>query len=103
MRVPLIAPAAAPDCSADGQTRIMVGNRRSRVTIDTSPAMRRAVRSPGSIAASPAVTEQFGFVETNVPAFKDLYAGKLRAPRSRRHPRDLFDLKLFYDNEGLTD
>ena len=81
----------------------MVSDRRSRVTIDTSPAMRRAVRSPRSIAASPAVTERFGFVETNVPAVEDLYAGKLHAPRNRQHPRDLFDLKLFYDNEGLAD
>ena len=81
----------------------MVSNRRSRVTIHTSPAMRRAVRSPRSIVASPAVTERFGFVETNVPAFDDASAGKLHAPRNRQHPRDLFDLKLFHDNEGLTD
>ena len=46
------------------------------------------------------MTERFGFVETNVPAFEDVYAGKLHGPRNRQYPRDLFDLKLFYDNEG---
>ncbi len=47
--------------------------------------------------------EQFGFAEMDVLAFEDLYAGKLVAALDRRHPRDLFDVKLIYENEGLTD
>lgn len=54
------------------------------------------------MAASERVIEQFGFVEANVLAFEDLYGGKLHAALDRRHPRDLFDVKLLYDNEGLT-
>ena len=52
---------------------------------------------------SDAVTEHFGFVETRVLAFEDLYGGKLHAALDRRHPRDLFDVKLLYENEGITD
>lgn len=33
----------------------------------------------------------------------DLYAGKICAALSRQHPRDLFDIKLLFDNEGITD
>ena len=29
--------------------------------------------------------------------------GKLHAALDRQHPRDLFDVKLLYENEGLTD
>lgn len=36
-------------------------------------------------------------------AFEDLYGGKLHAALDRRHPRDLFDVRLLYQNEGLTD
>ena len=32
-----------------------------------------------------------------------LYGGKLCAALDRQHPRDLFDVKLLFDNEGLTD
>ena len=55
------------------------------------------------MVASETVTEQFGFVEMNVLAFEDLYGGKLHAALDRQHPRDLFDVKLLYENEGLTD
>ena len=46
---------------------------------------------------------QFGFVEMQVLAFDDLYGGKLHAALDRQHPRDLFDVKLLYENEGLTE
>lgn len=36
-------------------------------------------------------------------SFSDLYGGKLCAALDRQHPRDLFDMKLLLDNEGLTD
>jgi len=35
-------------------------------------------------------------------SFPELYAGKLCAALSRQHPRDLFDVKLLLENEGLT-
>jgi hypothetical protein len=34
---------------------------------------------------------------------EELYAGKICAALDRQHPRDLFDVKLLYDNEGLSD
>ncbi len=55
------------------------------------------------MTACEAVTDRFGFVETRVLAFQDLYGGKLHAALDRQHPRDLFDVKLLYENEGLTE
>lgn len=49
------------------------------------------------------VEDEFGFAETAVVAFEDLYAGKLCAALDRQHPRDLFDVRLLYENEGLTE
>lgn len=49
------------------------------------------------------VEETFGFAEMQVVSFEDLFGGKLHAAVDRQHPRDLFDVKLLYQNEGLTD
>ena len=64
---------------------------------------RWAVYAPVTKRTSDAVTEYFGFVETSVLAFEDLYGGKLHAAFDRRHPRDVFDVKLLYENEGVMD
>lgn len=87
----------------NNDTRIMVSDGRARIKIETSPVARGTVRPPTKMMASDAVVDQFGFAEMNVLAFEDLYGGKLHAALDRQHPRDLFDVKLLYDNEGLTD
>ena len=35
--------------------------------------------------------------------FLDLYGGKICAALDRQHPRDLFDIKYLFDNEGITE
>lgn len=85
------------------ETRIVVRRDRVQIKIETSPVARRAVLPVRPMVAPEAVTAQFGFLEANVLAFEDLYAGKLVATLDRQHPRDLFDVKLLYENEGLTD
>ncbi len=87
----------------NGGMRIVLREGRAQIKIETSPVMRGSVYPATLMSASKAVVEQFGFVEMNVLAFEDLYAGKLHAALDRQHPRDLFDVKLLYDNEGLTD
>ncbi len=36
-------------------------------------------------------------------SLEDLYGGKICAALDRQYPRDLFDIKLLFENEGLTD
>jgi len=36
-------------------------------------------------------------------SLEDLYGGKICAALDRQHPRDLFDIKMLLDNEGITD
>ena len=84
-------------------TRITVRDGRAQIKIETSPVARGTVLPPVTMTACEAVTDRFGFVETRVLAFQDLYGGKLHAALDRQHPRDLFDVKLLYENEGLTE
>lgn len=51
----------------------------------------------------PNVEENFGFAETQVVSFSDLYAGKIVAALDRQHPRDLFDIRDLLANEGISD
>lgn len=42
-------------------------------------------------------------VSINMVSLPDLYGGKICAALDRQHPRDLFDIKLLLENEGVTD
>ena len=86
-----------------GDTRVLANADGVTVKIETSPVMRGAIGKPKLMRTTDAVEDAFGFVATTVLAFEDLYAGKLHAALDRQNPRDLFDVKLLYENEGLTD
>lgn len=99
-------PNARVNCSAisgNVDTRIFVTRDRTKVKIETSSIMRGTVRPPRMLSASDSATQMFGYIEMNVLGFKDLYSGELHAALGRQHPRDLFDIKQLYENEGLTD
>lgn len=51
-----------------------------------------------------AAQEQFdAFCAMSLVPFGQLYGGKLCAAVDRQHPRDLFDVKLLFENEGFVD
>lgn len=48
--------------------------------------------------------EQFDvFCTMSIVPMGQLYGGKICATLDRQHPRDLFDVKLLFENEGFTD
>ncbi|MFW2372639.1 MAG: nucleotidyl transferase AbiEii/AbiGii toxin family protein [Gammaproteobacteria bacterium] len=73
-----------------------------QVKIEISPVMRGVFEPLISMETSAATQENFGFAELPVVSFNDLYAGKLCAALSRQHPRDLFDVRLLLENEGIS-
>lgn len=80
-----------------------VGGRKVQIKIELSPVLRGTVYESTSLSVTETVENEFGFAEISVVSFADLYAGKICAALDRQHPRDLFDVKLLLDNEGLTD
>ena len=86
-----------------GATRVLFQRGTATVKVETSPVARGAVFAPNRRRVSTAVEDAFGFAETVVVSFEDLYGGKIVAALDRQHPRDLFDIKQLYENEGLTD
>lgn len=82
--------------------RLLVQAERTQVKIEVSPVLRGVVNEPHLQSVTEAVEDAFGFAETSVVSFEDLYAGKLVAALDRQHPRDLFDVRDLFAHEGLT-
>lgn len=85
-----------------GATRLLVRLNGVEIKIETSPVTRGVVHAPEVRAVTEIVEDSFGFAEMQIVSFEDLFAGKLSAAMDRQHPRDLFDVMLLYENEGLT-
>ncbi|MEQ5801115.1 nucleotidyl transferase AbiEii/AbiGii toxin family protein [Halomonas sp. H10-9-1] len=85
-----------------GATRLLARLGGAEIKIETSPVARGVVHNPELRSVSAAVEDEFGYAEMQVVSFEDLFAGKLHAAVDRQHPRDLYDVKLLYDHEGLT-
>lgn len=83
--------------------RLLVMAEGTQVKIEVSPVLRGVVYEPFIAPVTEAVEEVFGFAETNVVSFEDLFAGKLVAALDRQHPRDLFDVRGLLTHEGLSD
>lgn len=85
------------------ETRILIRLSQAEVKIEVSPVLRGCLHPPERLEVVESVQNQYGFAEIQVVSFEDLYGGKLHAALDRQHPRDLFDVALLYENEGLTD
>ncbi|MCG8018616.1 MAG: nucleotidyl transferase AbiEii/AbiGii toxin family protein [Candidatus Thiodiazotropha sp. 'RUGA'] len=72
------------------------------IKIEVSPVLRGSVLDAVEIPVMDSVADQFGYVETQVLSLEELYAGKLVAALDRQHPRDLFDVMILLENEGIS-
>jgi hypothetical protein len=86
----------------EGALKLAVRAGGTQVKVEVTPVLRGVVFGPIVRAVSPRVEEAFGFAETTLVSFADLYAGKMVAALDRQHPRDLFDVRDLLANEGLT-
>ena len=86
-----------------GLPQIYVKRDEASIKIETSTTARGTMRPARMIETSDFVTKQFRFVTMNVVFFEDVYAGKICAALKPKHPRDLFDVMVLYENEGISD
>jgi len=82
---------------------LSVRDRSAQIKIEVNPVLRGAVRQAQRMQVRPVVEERIAFGEMQVLDFNDLYAGKLMAALDRQHPRDLFDVMVLFEHEGITD
>lgn len=93
---------SAPRTQSEITTLVVRARDRTQIKIEVTPVLRGCVYDPQIMPVSARVEDQFGFAETKVLSFADLYAGKIMAALDRQHPRDLFDVHLLLENEGIS-
>jgi len=85
--------------------KLNVTDRKSIVKIEPNFIFRGTVEETEKLSISKRVTDEFGEFIDEIPlaSFNDVFAGKICAALNRQHPRDLFDIKLLFENEGISD
>lgn len=85
-----------------GRGKLVAQQGRTTITVEVNTVLRGSVYPANHRTALPSVEERFGDIEAQVLSFEDVYAGKFVAALDRQHPRDLFDVMLLLDNEGIS-
>lgn len=84
--------------------KLVVANGPTRIIIEPNEVIRGAVLPPIERELSKRAEETFELsVTARTLSTADLYGGKLCAALDRQHPRDLFDVNILLENEGLTE
>lgn len=89
-----------PEHESDSQ-RLTLRHDNAQIKVELSPVLRGTVWPSAVREVSPKVEDEFGYAAMPMVSIQDLYAGKICAALDRQHPRDLFDIMLLLDNEGI--
>jgi len=103
--VSLRIPGSSVTTQKSGGTlsKLLIRSDASQVKLEVNTVLRG--RLFGSVEKELVATVQNEFeMYAAIPtlSMEDLYGGKICAALDRQHPRDLFDVKLLLENEGLT-
>ena len=84
-------------------TKLTIAVDDALIKVEPNHVLRGSVYPPEMRDLCPEAQAFFEqFVSVPTLSLADLYAGKICAALDRQHPRDLFDVRLLLDNEGLT-
>lgn len=76
----------------------------AQIKIEVNTTTRGHIKPTRLLQISDSVQKEFGkFAAMQVVSQAELFGGKICAALDRQHPRDLFDVKLLFENEGFTD
>jgi predicted nucleotidyltransferase component of viral defense system len=85
-------------------TKLVVAFDGQTVVIEPNEVIRGLAFAPEERALVAKAETTFEVAaRMSVVGLSDLYGGKLCAALDRQHPRDIFDVKLLLENEGITD
>lgn len=83
--------------------KLNVQGRNAQIKIEVNTITRGNVFPTKLMQVVDSVQEEYDkFAAIHVVSLAELYGGKICAAIDRQHPRDLFDVKLLMENEGIT-
>jgi predicted nucleotidyltransferase component of viral defense system len=84
--------------------QLRISNEITEVKVEVNLVLRGVVYPPQKLDLCPKAQIDFEkSVKILCVSFEDQYAGKFCAALDRQHPRDLFDVKLFFKNHAITE
>jgi predicted nucleotidyltransferase component of viral defense system len=85
-------------------TGLVVTNQEAQIKIEVNIVIRGSVYEPIELKLCEKAQEEFSAeVLIQTLSIADIYGGKICAALDRQHPRDLFDVKLLLEEDGLTE
>lgn len=85
-------------------SKLFVSYQGVQIKIEPNEVIRGTVYPCEERDLTPKAEKLFELsVSVTALSLADLFGGKLCAALDRQHPRDLFDVKLLLENEGITD
>lgn len=88
----------------EGITKLFIKTHDAQIKIEPNEVIRGTVYPCEERDLSRKAETLFELsVSVTTLSLADLFGGKLCAALDRQHPRDLFDVKLLLENEGITD
>jgi predicted nucleotidyltransferase component of viral defense system len=83
--------------------KLFCRTHKTEVKIEVNTIMRGHVFPLRVMPLSQAVQDEFGhFCEIAIVSHEELFGGKICAALDRQHPRDLFDVRILLNEEGLS-
>ncbi len=84
--------------------KLQISSSGAQIKIEVNMVSRGALTNPEEFQLCNSAQENFdAFCVVNLMPIGQIYGGKICAALDRQHPRDLFDIKLLFENEGFTD
>lgn len=85
-------------------SKLIIREGDAQVKLEVNTVVRGAMFGTVELELSQTLQNEFQlFTAVNALSFEDLYGGKLCAALDRQHPRDLYDVWVLLQNEGITD
>ena len=85
------------------EAKMMVIKDDVQIIIEPNYVLRGSLFDTENKKLSVKAEEEFNkSLSVQCLSFADLYGGKLCAALDRQHPRDFFDIKFLFENEGIT-
>ena len=93
-----------PIKNGEQYVKLIVNNSGNLVKVEPNPVLRGVVFPTEKRTLVKRAIEFFEReIEIRCQSFADLYGGKICAALDRQHPRDLFDVKLLFDNMEMSE
>lgn len=84
--------------------RLIITNNKVRVKIEPNYVLRGSVYKTDTFVTTKKVKQLYNSeAKMKLLSVADLYGGKICAMLDRQHPRDIFDIKILMEHEGITD